>query len=442
MGLENFSVVYLDSISGFSHTWEDHLITYPMKQVLQALQNASLTIKATECQIAQGTVSYLRHLVGGGKKPSLKTKVLAVKKWDIPTTQTQVRAFLGLTGYYRSFIIGYGTIAMPLNDVTSKNLPKKIIERDVMENPNETQVTEFILLGFSYYPHTKLVLFAVLLVVYLFTLTANSLFILATVTDARLHSPMYFFLCNLSFLDLCYSSISGPTILQGLMRDRVTIIYAQCITQMYIGLSLGETECFLLAVMAWDRYVAICIPLHYQQIMTTRACIKLAILTWAGGFLMALSSVVVLPVVHFCGHNIIDHIVCEAEALSRLTCMDVHYSYISSPALALLSLLMPLLLILFTYVRIITTILRMPMTESRHRTFSTCGSHLVLVTLFYGTAMVIYVRPKSRVSSEKHKALALFYGQVVPAFNPLIYTLRNKKVIVSLKNFYNKTISY
>ncbi|XP_069461151.1 olfactory receptor 2K2-like [Ambystoma mexicanum] len=307
-----------------------------------------------------------------------------------------------------------------------------------MENPNETQMTEFILLGFSYYPHTKLVLFAVLLVVYLFTLTANSLFILATVTDARLHSPMYFFLCNLSFLDLCYSSVSGPTVLQGLIRDRLTIIFSQCITQMYIGLSLGETECFLLAVMAWDRYVAICKPLHYQQIVNTSVCIKLAILTWAGGFLIALSSVVFLPVVHFCGHYIIDHIICEVEALSRLTCMDDHYSYISSPALALLSLLMPLLLILFSYVRIISTILRMPTAESRHRTFSTCGSHLVVVALFYGTAMVIYLRPKSSVSSEINKSMTLFYGQVVPSLNPLVYTIRNKTVTRSLKVLYKK----
>ncbi|XP_069461167.1 olfactory receptor 2K2-like [Ambystoma mexicanum] len=304
---------------------------------------------------------------------------------------------------------------------------------------NGTQVVEFILLGFSYPAHIKILLFALLLIVYLVTLIANGLFILATLGESGLHSPMYFFLCNLSVLDLCYSSVSGPTVLGGLLIRSSTITFYGCVTQMYIALSLGQTECFLLAVMAWDRYVAVCNPLRYQQILSGSVCIRVATTTWAAGFLISVTALSIVPVLRFCGHNIVDHLVCELQALSRLPCMSSHFSNSSTPFFALLTLVVPLCLIFFTYVCIIAAILRIPTAESRHRTFATCGSHLLVVVLFYGTAMGIYLRPTLTAPSDKDKLTSLFYGLVVPALNPLIYTLRNKDVTVALKKLYRSS---
>ncbi|XP_069461165.1 olfactory receptor 2D2-like [Ambystoma mexicanum] len=314
----------------------------------------------------------------------------------------------------------------------------QVIERDPMEQENDTEVTQFILLGFSCAPQTKIVLLMVLVVFYLTNVAANSLFIIVVLSDSRLRTPMYFFLCNLSILDFCLSSFNTPTVLEGLLVQRITIIYSQCMAQMFFSLWVGESECFLLAVMGLDRYVAICNPLRYQQIMSNRVCITLAVAIWSSAFLLSLPTVAMLPFIHFCGHNTVDHLVCELHALSQLTCMDSQFSRLSAPMLAFFSLVAPMFFIIFTYLRIIAAILRMPTAESRRRTFATCGSHLVVVILFYGTAMVIYLRPKSRASSETDKTLALFYGQVVPALNPLIYTLRNKEVKVSLKNLYSK----
>ncbi|XP_069461148.1 olfactory receptor 2G3-like [Ambystoma mexicanum] len=316
-----------------------------------------------------------------------------------------------------------------------------IISRKPMEAGNKTQVTKFILLGFSYHQQSKTALFALLLIVYLVAQIANSLFILMTLLDAGLHAPMYFFLCNLSVLDLCYASVSGPTSLEGLLVNTTTITYSRCITQMYMALALFETECFFLSVMAWDRYTAICKPLHYHKIMNHRVCIKVAVITWTGGFLYAVSSLIILPLVDFCGHNIIDHTFCEIEAVAHLFCMKFHFIDILFPCVAFVGLVFPLSLILFTYFRIISTILKMPTAESRHRTFATCGSHLVVVTLFYGTAMGIYLRPKSSVSSEENKAASLFYSLGVTALNPFIYTLRNKEVHRSMRKLYKLTKS-
>lgn len=311
-----------------------------------------------------------------------------------------------------------------------------------MENLNNTPVTEFILLGFSYDPQTKIIVFVGLLFVYLISLTANSLFIIVTLAESRLHSPMYFFLCHLSVVDLSFSSVNSPTVLEGLLTQRITIIYAQCMLQMYISVSLCVTECFLLAVIAWDRYLAICNPLHYQQMMNTRVCVKLAIITWTSGFLFSLQSLTLIPAINQCGRNIVDHIVCESRALSQLTCTNSGFLDVLNPVLSLFALGVPLSFIFFTYTRIICTILRMPAENNRYKTFSTCGSHLTIVSLFYGTIMGIYMMPRSSVSSEKHKPLTAFYGIGVTALNPLIYTLRNKEVMGALKTLHRKTCCY
>ncbi|KAJ1159382.1 hypothetical protein NDU88_012049 [Pleurodeles waltl] len=207
---------------------------------------------------------------------------------------------------------------------------------------------------------------------------------------------------------------------------------------MYLGLSLAQTECFLLAVMAWDRYVAICKPFHYQQIMNNQVCVRIAIMTWAGGFIYSLASLVVLPSTHFCGRNVIDHTFCEPEAISQLVCIESRFL---APALAIVSLVSPLSFILFTYFRVIFTIVRMPTADRKRRAFATCGSHLLVVTLFYGTAMGMYLSPKSSHNSKKGKSMSVFYCLVVPALNPLIYTLRNKDVKGALRRTYNRNNS-
>lgn len=302
-----------------------------------------------------------------------------------------------------------------------------------MEDQNETEVTEFILVGLSYQPDIKIVLFVIFLVVFLVSLTANSLFIIVTLKNARLHSPMYFFLCNLALLDLCYSSACTPTVLEGLLVQRLTVTISQCMSQMFLALTLGQTECFLLTVMAWDRYVAICNPLYYQQVLGSEACVKLASLAWIGGFCFALLSVVVEPEPHFCGHNIIDQTFCELSALSRLTCKVHAFSKVLINIFALFGLGIPLSFILFTYFRIIAAILRMPPVDRSQRSFTTCGSHLVVVSTYYGTGMVIYLFPRPASDVHYDKSISLFYAVVSPALHPLLYNLRNREVRQALK---------
>ncbi|XP_069092558.1 olfactory receptor 13C8-like [Pleurodeles waltl] len=302
-----------------------------------------------------------------------------------------------------------------------------------MERGNQSLVNEFILSGFSIPPQLRVVLFPVFLVIYLITLFANSLIIAIVQTNPRLHSAMYFFLCNLSFLDLCFLTTEIPICLKGFLLEKNTITYSGCVTQMYLGLALGVTECLLLAVMALDRYYAICNPLNYQRVMSKAACIKICIATWTSGFLISVIHVSFTITVPFCGHNKINHVVCEVLAVLRLACIDIRLIEAVISGVGVVVLLVPLSLIIFTYIHIISTILRMPTASGRHKAFSTCGSHLMVVTLFYGTTIDMYMSPRSMISMESEKVISVFYGLVTPALNPLIYTLRNKEVKEAVK---------
>ncbi|XP_069461157.1 olfactory receptor 2K2-like [Ambystoma mexicanum] len=308
-----------------------------------------------------------------------------------------------------------------------------------MESGNQSLLKDFILLGFSVSPQIKIVLFVVFLTIYLVTLIANSLIITVVRGDSRLHSPMYFFICNLSFIDLCYASTNVPTCLQGFLSERNTITFVGCVSQMFFGLSFGATQCMLLAVMAWDRYVAICNPLNYQLIMNRSVCSRLTIATWAVGFLNAIVHVSFTMTTPFCGRNKINHAVCELAAVLRLACVDTRLIEAVIFVVSIIVLVAPLSLIIFTYIHIISTILRMPTSTGRHKAFSTCGSHLTVVSLFYGTAIAIYMSPRSLISRENEKYISLIYGLVTPALNPLIYTLRNKEVKGSMKKLLTGT---
>uniref|UniRef100_A0A8C8RPZ0 Olfactory receptor n=1 Tax=Pelusios castaneus TaxID=367368 RepID=A0A8C8RPZ0_9SAUR len=303
---------------------------------------------------------------------------------------------------------------------------------------NLTLVTHFILLGFADHPELSWLLFVVFLSCYLIALTGNLLIILITLADAALHTPMYFFLRNLSFLEISYTSVTVPKILANLVSEDKTISFLGCATQMYFLLFLGGTECYLLAVMAYDRYIAICHPLRYPVLMNQRrVCIQLAAGSWICGGLVGLGHTTFIFTLPFCGSNVINHFFCEIQPVLTLVCGDTYWNEIQIIVAAAFVIMMPFMLILMSYVRIISTILKMKSAKGRHRAFSTCSSHLTVVVLFYGTAVFIYIRPKSSYSLNVDKLLSLFYSVVTPILNPIIYSLRNK----DLKDVLRKSCS-
>ncbi|XP_030051260.1 olfactory receptor 2K2-like, partial [Microcaecilia unicolor] len=302
-----------------------------------------------------------------------------------------------------------------------------------MEIENQTSTLEFILLGVSDQPKLELILFVVFFPVYLVTLCANVLIIMVVLLNRHLQNPMYFFLCNLSFLDICYASANIPKSLKNFLSERKTISFNGCAAQMYISLSLGETECLLLAIMACDRYVAICHPLNYTTIMNRVVCIKIATCTWISGFLLAVIHVAFTLTLPFCGHNRINHFTCEVTAVLRLACTDIRLIEIVIFVVGVLILIFPLSFILYTYIHILAAILKIHSANGRHKAFSTCTSHLTVVTIFYGTCILMYMRPRSVVSPQNDKIISLFYGAITPMLNPLIYTLRNNEVKGALR---------
>ncbi|XP_036620089.1 olfactory receptor 10AG1-like [Trichosurus vulpecula] len=307
-----------------------------------------------------------------------------------------------------------------------------------MAEDNVTVVMEFILLGFSDLPKLQGILFVIFLVIYLSILIGNSLLIFLTKIDSGLQTPMYFFLGNFSFLEICYTSVTLPRMLADLWTQKRTISFLACAVQTCFFFILGIAECLLLAVMAYDRYVAICKPLYYPLIMNHKVCIKLVIASWMIGVPVLIEQTYQIFSLNFCGPNKINHIFCDAPPLFKLACGDTYKIEVSVHVVALLFILTPFLLILASYVKIITTILKLPSTSGRSKAFSTCFSHLMVVGLFYGSGSIVYFQPKSGHSAGSVKVFALFYTTVTPLFNPLIYSLRNKDVIAALRKLLPK----
>ncbi|XP_029460786.1 olfactory receptor 5V1-like [Rhinatrema bivittatum] len=297
-----------------------------------------------------------------------------------------------------------------------------------MDRGNQTMVTEFILLGLSAQPETQVILFVIFLIVYMITLVGNILILTVVIIDHHLHTPMYFFLCNLAFLDICYSSMNVPNMIINFLSEKKTISFSACVAQMYISLSLGETECILLAVMAYDRYVAICNPLRYTVIMNRSICIKIAVITWISGFFLAVVHIAFTFQLPFCGHNQLNHFLCEVPAMLRLACADTTINEIVIFVVGVIILMTPVSFILVSYIHVIRAILKISSADGRQKTFSTCASHLTAVTLFFGSAMFMYMRPRSSFTAEVDKRATVFYVVIIPMLNPLIYTLRNKEV--------------
>ncbi|KAG3285806.1 olfactory receptor 2D2 [Ictidomys tridecemlineatus] len=300
-----------------------------------------------------------------------------------------------------------------------------------MRQINQTQVTEFFLLGLSDDPLTQQLLFILFLGVYLVTVLGNLLLISLVQVDSRLHTPMYFFLCNLSLADLCFSTNIVPQALVHLLSRKKVISFTRCAAQLLLFLIFGCTQCALLAVMSYDRYVAICNPLHYPSIMTWRVCFQLATGSWTSGILVSVVDTTFTLRLPYQGRNSIAHFFCEAPALLILASTDTHVSQMAIFLMGVVILLIPVSLVLISYGRIIVTVVKMKSAAGRLKAFSTCGSHLMVVTLFYGSAIVTYMTPKS--SKEQEKLVSVFYAMVTPMLNPLIYSLRNKDVKGALR---------
>ncbi|EGW13717.1 olfactory receptor 2B11 [Cricetulus griseus] len=299
---------------------------------------------------------------------------------------------------------------------------------------NATHPEEFILLGFANHPWLELPVFIILLVTYPLAMMGNIAIILVSVLEPRLHSPMYFFLTNLSFLDMCYTTSIVPQMLFNLGSSRKTISYVGCALQLYLFSTMGATECLLLAIMSFDRYVAICRPLHYTLIMNQRVCILLVCIMWLCGIVYAISEATLTLQLPLCGINTLDHLLCEIPVLIKTSCGKKETNELALSVACIFILAVPLCLILASYISIGRAILRIKSSEGRTKAFGTCSSHLVVVSLFYGPGISMYLQPPSSISRDQPKFMALFYGVVTPTLNPFIYTLRNKDVKGALGN--------
>ncbi|XP_036618180.1 putative olfactory receptor 5AK3 [Trichosurus vulpecula] len=300
---------------------------------------------------------------------------------------------------------------------------------------NGTRVTEFILLGFAVHQKVQYILFLVFLVIYIISLVANFGMILLIKCDARLHIPMYFFLQNLAFVDLCYTSAITPKMLLNFLVSDRSISFSGCVTQLYVYGIFATIELYLLAAMAVDRYVAICNPLRYPIVMSQKACIQLVTGSYVMGSLNATTQVGLLFLLSFCNSNTINHFFCDLPPILALSCSNIDLNVMLLIIFVGFNLVSTLLVVFFSYVYILAAILRMSSTAGRHKAFSTCTSHLIAVTIFYGTLSYMYLQPSSSVSQENDKVASVFYGIIIPMLNPLIYSLRNKEVKEAVKVF-------
>lgn len=298
---------------------------------------------------------------------------------------------------------------------------------------NHSMVKEFILLGFPISPHLQILFFPIFLIAYLLVLAENMIIVLTVWTNYNLHTPMYFFLSNLSFLEMWYVTVTVPKTILSFVSVTKGISFMGCMTQLYFFLSLGNTECLLLAVMAYDRYVAICKPFHYSTIMRHAVCVYLTAGSWLTGFLLSGCKVFFISRLTYCGPNIINHFFCDVSPLLNLACTDLERAALMDFVAALFILLMPLSVVILSYTYIIFTVLHISSVRDRQKAFSTCASHLIVVTVFYATSIFIYVRPKTLPVNDTNKIMSAFYAVVVPLFNPIIYCLRNKEMKDSLQ---------
>ncbi|KAM6158369.1 olfactory receptor 10AG1-like [Rhynchocyon petersi] len=307
-----------------------------------------------------------------------------------------------------------------------------------VQEGNVSRVTQFVLLGFYDLSDLQGFLFGVFSIIYIIIIIGNSLIIILTRLDPALQKPMYFLLANFSFSEICYVSVIIPRMLVNLHTQYRTISLLECATQMGFFLMLAATESFLLAVMAYDRYVAICNPLHYPALMNPKRCVQMAVGSWVLGIPVQIGLTVEILSLSFCHSNQINSLFCDTLPIITLACGDTSHIEVFVYVETMLFGAIPFLLILISYSKIISTILKLPTSSGRAKGFSTCSSHLLVVVLFFGSGTITYFTPKSNASAGTAKLLSLFYTVVTPMFNPMIYSLRNKDVIGALRKLFLK----
>ncbi|XP_029435692.1 olfactory receptor 11G2-like [Rhinatrema bivittatum] len=302
-----------------------------------------------------------------------------------------------------------------------------------MQGGNETEVKDFILHGLFINRGTKIALFPLFLVVYILTLVGNIMIIMLVWSNNSLHKPMYIFLGNLSFVEIWYTTSTVPKMLSGFLSKENYISFTGCFLQYYFLFSLGTTECFLLATMGYDRYLAICQPLRYNMLMSSRICSCLASSCWIAGFIWSILPVSLVSQLPFCKENEIDHFLCDTGPLLELSCIRDFVTEVASSICTSCMLVLTFSSTCISYVFIIQTTVRIPSSTGRHKAFSTCASHLTVVIIFFGCAMYMYIRPSGKHPLNVDKLVAVLYTIFTPLLNPIIYSLRNKEFIKAVK---------
>ncbi|XP_063800040.1 olfactory receptor 5V1-like [Pseudophryne corroboree] len=285
----------------------------------------------------------------------------------------------------------------------------------------------FILLGLTTIPALQTLILALFAVTYIMTVAGNLMIIIIISLDIHLHSPMYFFLVHLAFLELLYTTTLIPNTLRIFLDKKKNISFVGCLTQMFTFITLGGSECVLLGTMAYDRYVAICQPLHYHTIMNPKCCLHLALTCWCSGFLNSLLHTILTSMLPFCNDRHVKHYFCEIPSILKLSCKDTFMNELLIFLFGGSMTVGSLILILVSYTCIIAKVLRIPGRAGKHKMFSTCISHLIVVSIFFGTVIHIYIRPTSQTSSDQNRVISVVYGVVTPLFNPIIYSFRNSE---------------
>ncbi|KAM4691774.1 olfactory receptor 11L1-like [Rhinophrynus dorsalis] len=302
-----------------------------------------------------------------------------------------------------------------------------------MSVKNQTKVIEFLLLGFGNLHHLNILFFIIFLIIFLFTLTGNLLIIILVSTSPHLHSPMYFFLCHLSVSDILITTSTVPTLLLSILLGGKILSFLSCITQLYFYSSTTVTECLLLSVMSYDRYLAICYPLRYISLMDLQSCILLTVWPWLLGFTLGAIPIVTISEYNFCNDNIIDHFYCDLPPIQKLSCSDTTFIELLAYTFSVPIFILPCCVIIGTYIYIFRAILRIPSTTGKQKAFSTCSSHLIVVGAFYGTLITKYMIPSEGFSLLLTKIISVLHTVITPLFNPIIYSLRNQDFRTALR---------
>ncbi|XP_057172507.1 olfactory receptor 2AP1-like [Ursus arctos] len=306
---------------------------------------------------------------------------------------------------------------------------------------NKTMLTEFILLGLTDVPELQAVVFTFLFLAYLLSIIGNLTILILTLLDSHLQTPMYFFLRNFSFLEMSFTYIFIPRVLISITTGNKSISFAGCFTQYFFAIFLGATEFYLLATMSYDRYVAICKPLHYLTIMSSRVCIQLVLCSWLSGLMVIIPLISLMSQQDFCASNRLNHYFCDYEPLRKLSCSDTSLIEKVAFLIAYVTLVVTLVLVILSYMFIIRTILKLPSAQQRTKAFSTCSSHMIVISLSYGSCFFTYVKPSAKEKNTFNKGVALLITSVAPLLNPFIYTLRNQQVKQAFKDIVKKLVN-